>query len=85
MQAWSARTPQCAFKSASSVEKLAHGTQLPPKAGMAPRTQLTQGHQKRLLYWSQMWGRLYHTLSGARNANVERRHTPVCFQIGLSS
>ena len=28
--AWSASTPQCAFKSPSSVEKLAHGAQLPP-------------------------------------------------------
>ena len=29
--AWSLRTHQCAFKSASPVEKLAHGAQLPPK------------------------------------------------------
>ena len=47
-QARSARTPQCAFKSASPVEKLAHGAQLPPEPGLAPRTQLTQVHQKRL-------------------------------------
>ena len=33
-QAWSARTPQCAFKSASPVEKLAHGVQSPPKPGL---------------------------------------------------
>ena len=47
-QAWCARTPQCAFKSASPVEKLAHGAQLTPKPGLAPRTQWTQVHQKRL-------------------------------------
>ena len=47
-QAWSARTPQCAFKSPSPVEKLAHGAQLPPKTGLAPRTEWTQVHQKRL-------------------------------------
>ena len=32
-QAWSARTPRCAFKSASPVETLAHGAQFPPKPG----------------------------------------------------
>ena len=30
-QTWSARTLQCAFKLASPVEKLAHGSQLPTK------------------------------------------------------
>ena len=38
-QAWSAHTPRCAFKSPSPVEKLAHGAQLPPKPGLAPRTE----------------------------------------------
>ena len=33
-----ARTPQCAFKSASPVEKLAHGAQLPPKPGLSHST-----------------------------------------------
>jgi len=47
-RAWSARTPQCAFMSASPVEKLAHGAQLPPKTGLAHRTKWTQVHQKRL-------------------------------------
>ena len=45
-QAWSARTPQCAFKSASPVEKRAYEAQLPPKSALAPRTQTTQVHQK---------------------------------------
>ena len=47
-QAWSARTPRCAFKSPSPVQKLAHGAQLPPKMDLAPRTQSTQVHQNRL-------------------------------------
>ena len=37
-RAWSARTLQCAFKSASPVKKLAHGAQLPPKTILAHRT-----------------------------------------------
>ena len=40
--------PQCAFKSASPVEKLANGAQLLSKTGLTPRTQGTQVQQKRL-------------------------------------
>ena len=56
MHAWSARTPQCAFKSASPVEELSHGAQLPPKPGLTPRTELTKVHQKRLRQFNQMYG-----------------------------
>jgi len=55
-EAWSARTPQCAFKSPSPFKKLAHGAQLPPKTGLAPRTEWTQVHQKRLRWCNQMYG-----------------------------
>ena len=47
-QAWIERTPQFAFNSATPIEKLAHGAQLPPNPGLAPRTQWTQVLQKRL-------------------------------------
>ena len=44
-QAWSTRTPQCAIKSPSPVEKLARGAQSPPEPGLAPRTLWTEVHQ----------------------------------------
>ena len=72
-QAWSARTPQFFFKSASPDEKLAHGAQLPPK----PETRNDCGSAIRCAEL------LQRTLSGTKNDSMERTHSHVFFQVSL--
>ena len=85
MQAWSARTPRCAFKLASPVEKLAHGAQSPPKPGLRIAPNKLKSSRKDYGNAIRCTGRLQQTQEGAKNASMERTHTPVCFHVGLSS
>ena len=77
-------TPFC-FQVGLSIWKLAHGAQLPPKPSLAPRDKWymsTRNDYGRAVRW--MW-RLRHALNETNNASMKRTHTPVCFQVGLSS
>ena len=80
-QAWGARTPKCAFKSPSLVETLSHGAQFPPKPGLAPRTEWTQVHQKRLRQFNRMCKAAQENPGGDR----KREHGAHAHPSGLSS
>ena len=84
-QAWSARTPKCAFKSASPVEKLAHGAQLQQKRAWRLAPSGPKSTRNDCGGAIRCTGQLQRTLREAKNASMERTHTPVCFQVGLSS
>ena len=83
-RAWSARTPQYAFKSASPGEKRTLGAQLRPKPGMATSNPVDPGPLEIPTTGNQMsngsktpWGR-------PKSAGIGRKHPPVCFQVGFS-
>ena len=83
-RAWSARTPQYAFKSASPGEKRTLGAQLRPKPGMATSNPVDPGPLEIPTTGNQMsngsktpWGR-------PKSASIGRTHPPVCFQVGFS-